>query len=375
MAHAQPPQHLGGDRWRVTVSIGHDKAGRRVRASRVIRAADARTAARLAEETRVDLRREAEQSRASVETVRGYVKVWLGESRQRLSPRTLEGYERIGAEIVARWGSLRVDQITPADIREWYADLAAGGMTAATIESRHRVLRIVLRQAVDDEIVVRPATAAVKRGKLPEHEVKLPPDGRIAEAIAKLDGRIRVAVQLAAACGLRRGEVCGLRWSDIDWDQIVVQRAVIRTEQGALVVKSTKGNRSRRIAVNRGTVSVLRAHRRLQRDQALQLGVEWNRDGFLLADLAADPSGETPMDPDKIARDWIAARGTLRMRFHDLRHWCASTLIDLGMSIADVSAIIGHAQVSTTANIYTHQREEASKRRRAARLMGRKMAG
>jgi integrase len=156
-----------------------------------------------------------------------------------------------------------------------------------------------------------------------------------------------------AATGCRRGEACALRWTDVDLErsEVAIRRSISQVH-GELREKDTKTHQSRRVAIDAGTVDVLRSHRVRQRELALSLGVHLSDDAPLFADLDG-----RPWRPDVCTNRFGRLRATLgleRVRLHDLRHFVASVLGDGGVPIATISSRLGHRDIATTLNLYTH---------------------
>ncbi|MBI4935846.1 MAG: site-specific integrase [Actinobacteria bacterium] len=374
-------QHISGDRWRVVVYAGLADGKQRQR-SKSFRAATKQEARRKADAVAAGLRGAVEEERVAAGTIAHLVQQWLDDNELTKSPTTMKGYRICARRIVAEFGKMRVDQLTSQDVRSWYTRLAKGDpkkgvapMTAATIDHHHAVLRAILRQAVADDMVAKPATFGVKRPKPEQRELRLPKDTDMLGLLAGTEGDLRIAVRIAAATGMRRGELVALRWSDIQRREVHCARAHIESGDGVLA-KSTKGKRERRISLDHWTMRLLVVHRRLQVDQAAQLGVDLplRRDRFILANMADDPTGQTAYTPSWLSHGWRRARGGAPVRLHDIRHWYATKVLESGeASIAELSEWLGHAQVSTTVNIYTHT--DRDRRRVSAQVMGRVLAG
>jgi integrase len=168
------------------------------------------------------------------------------------------------------------------------------------------------------------------------------------------DDRLAALWRLAVTLGLRQGEVLGLRWGDVDLDgaTLRVERSLQRID-GALVAKEPKTNRSRRtLALPRSLVAALRAHRDRQAFEATAAGGRWADSGYVFVTQVG-----TPIDPDNLSKRYKAllkAAGLRDQRFHDLRHAAATPLIAEGLPINVVSEMLGHAQTSTTINVYGH---------------------
>jgi len=160
---------------------------------------------------------------------------------------------------------------------------------------------------------------------------------------------------VAATTGARRGELCGLRWSDIDLDAATMTIARSISDAGSHVeVKDTKTHRARRIALDRATCDVLRAHRRGVEERAALAGVTLRTDAYV---WSQDLDAATPYRPDRVTGAFRALRDRLdlpHVTFHSLRHFTATTLAASGVSIRTIAGRLGHANPGITLRTYAH---------------------
>jgi integrase len=167
----------------------------------------------------------------------------------------------------------------------------------------------------------------------------------------------------------RRGEVCGLRWSDLDLSTrtLSIKRS-IASVAGGTVVKDTKTHASRRIALDDATVAVLDEQRRRLEERAIACEVELDPDGYVFTEAA---DGTDPLHPDTITGRFTRVRkqaGLDGVRLHDLRHLHATQLLAAGVPVRTVSGRLGHANAATTLNVYAHSLEASD--RQAADVIG-----
>jgi integrase len=172
-------------------------------------------------------------------------------------------------------------------------------------------------------------------------------------------------LRLAAVTGARRGELCALRWSDLDLKVGTVRfhRSVLDTDE----IKDTKTHQARRIAMGASTVDLLRRHRQAMDARAAAVGCKLDKGAFL---FSSDPAGRKPWHPDS-ATHWfhqLCARLDLKhVRLHDLRHAHATQLLAAGVDVRTVAGRLGHSTASTTLSVYAHFLPQ--KDRQAAELM------
>jgi len=182
----------------------------------------------------------------------------------------------------------------------------------------------------------------------------------------------RNVVHLAHRLRSRRGEICGLRWSSVDLDRRVlwIRHSVARLRTGKLIEKDPKSHQTREVAIDKNTAQILRDHRERQETLAAMFHTKLDPDGYVIADLSTDPTGLTPISPDRITQAFkrltarVSSAGDLRL--HDLRHWYASTQLDAGESLPAVAARIGD-HVDTLARVYAHRGHRRRQPRRPHR--------
>jgi integrase len=181
---------------------------------------------------------------------------------------------------------------------------------------------------------------------------------------------LATAIALAALTGARRGELCGLRWSDVDENAGIlhIRRAAKHgLNHRQVVLRDTKTHSERHLALDTVALAVLDTHRERARSWAASAGVSLQEDGFV---LTYDPTGQEPMRPDSLGQAYkrLTARIGVTLRFHDLRHFAATQLIGAGINARTVAARLGHADPSVTLRVYSHALEE--KDQEAAAILG-----
>jgi integrase len=267
--------------------------------------------------------------------------------------------------VKARLGQLQLQSLRPLDIEELYAGLLqegrryGGGLAPKTVRNIHIALRRSLADAQRFGLVSRNAAALVKPPAAVRTELSTwTADDVRAFLGAVADDRLMPAYRLLASTGMRRGEVLGLCWSDVDLAKVrlTVHRSLTVVDR-ALVWSSPKTPRSRRtLSLDPETVSVLRAHRTGQAKEKLAAGAAWIDD-----DLVFCNDGGGALHPDRFTRAFGAAvrRSGLRpIRLHDLRHTWATLALQAGVHPKVVSERLGHATTSITLDIYSHVQPE-----------------
>ena len=191
----------------------------------------------------------------------------------------------------------------------------------------------------------------------------------ILAAAEKDDPDLYVFIRLAAVLGARRGEILGICWKDFtdDYRSVEISSSVI-IARGEVLVKETKTDRVRRVAIDDSTALLLAAHRGRCEERAVQVGATISPSCFVLSHEA---DGTRPWRPDSATRSFTRIRngvGLPSIRLHDLRHYVATRLISNGVDPRTVANRLGHASPATTLSIYSHFVPEAD--RDAADFLG-----
>lgn len=184
----------------------------------------------------------------------------------------------ISANINPRLGPLAINKVGPADLDRFYGQLAKTGLTPLSIRKSHSILSAAFKQAVkwgwvDLNPVLRASPPSIRGGEIrPPTRAELQ---QLLEACANSHEDLASLIFVAATSGARRGELCGLRWSDVDLDSATMTIARSISDAGrAVTVKDTKTHQARRIALDAATVEVLQSHRCRVTDRAAKAGVE-----------------------------------------------------------------------------------------------------
>jgi integrase len=281
---------------------------------------------------------------------------WLPAMQARgLRPSTLERYEsHVRCAITPALGGLPLQGLMPTHLNKLYGDLRTAGRAPKTIRNIHGVLSKALADAERWGLVGRNAArlADVPTVARPKLRVWSPEQTR-AFLAAVANDRLFAAWLLAATTGMRRGELLGLRWEDIDLDTGVVRVAQARVRAGNQVVagepKTARGRRT--LALDPTTVAALRQHRKRQTEERLAAGPDYADSGLAFT----MPSG-TPIHPNRFSlwfRRHVRAAGLPAIRLHDMRHSYATAGLAAGVPPKVMSERLGHATVAFTLDIYT----------------------
>ncbi|GAB3184437.1 site-specific recombinase XerD [Micromonospora palomenae] len=290
-------------------------------------------------------------------TVARYLEEWMEQvAAPRVRPNTARSYRDLIAKyLVPRLGRKRLGQLGARDVRQFLAALAGDGVGERTAQLAHAVLRAALEDAMREEIIPR-NVAKLVRAPRPVKQEREPLTVQQVRTLltSTRDHRLHALFVVFAVLGLRRSEVLGLRWDDVDLEVGVlrVRRSLHRVE-GQLATFPTKTQRSARAVPLPGmVVRTLRDHQRGQEAERLALGAKWPSLGYVFT----TPIG-TPLDPSnctRLVQSECAAAGLPAIRLHDLRHGCVSVLLALGVPPRTVMDIVGHSTLEMTMTVYGH---------------------
>ncbi|MCP1844403.1 integrase [Bradyrhizobium sp. USDA 4524] len=296
-------------------------------------------------------------------TLGDFLSRWTDHIKSQVSPKSHERYAGIvNQNIKPLLGAVLITKLKPAQISEAYTkalvggrrDDKEGGLAPRTVGHMHRVLKQALSQAVRWELIPRNPADAVDPPKVDWKPMQTYDLSQTAELIEAVRGTpIFIPTLLAVLCGLRRGEICALRWRNVDLNagQISVVESLEQTKAG-LRFKSPKSGKGRTVALSETVVTELRAYRAQRAQESLKLGIGLPDDALVIAH--ADGS---IVQPIYVSQQWarlIAKTSLARLRFHDLRHAHATHLLANGVHPKVASERLGHSKVGITLDLYSH---------------------
>lgn len=309
---------------------------------------------------------------AAITTVGELLDAWCAHiARLGRSPSTLASYRyKIDAVLRPHLGSTALTELSALRIDLFYGDLLDEGMSAASVNHHHRILRAALSQAVRwGLLVANPARlASPPRSKPPA--LTPPSSEQVAAMIVAADADITPVlgplIRVASTTGLRRGELSALRWSDIHLadGSLHVTRSIWQVSAN-WGIKDPKTHQSRRVMLGAATTEVL-TELQTRRVEAVD-DTDAARQGFV---FSRSLCGDVPFLPESVTRSFRRLLRQLEastsspwpFRFHDLRHYMATQLIAAGHNPRTVADRLGHADVAVTLRTYTHDTEEQARR-------------
>jgi integrase len=313
-------------------------------------------------------------------TVASYLESeWLpARENSDLSPNSRD-VERVmvRAWIIPRIGDIELQKLAPRDLDRLYADLRAGGgrsgapLRGKSVRNVHVLLSKALGDAVRRGHLISSPTAAVdppaRDDSVSRTAWSREETVRFLETAA--DDRLHAIWRLVLATGLRRGELLGLTWDDIEeGSALIVRQVLVRPGGGPLRVyvrETTKSHRSRRVRFDETTGAALRRWKAEQASERLAFGAAWKADGGLGVEapwIVTEPDGAV-VNPDTLLRRWkalVKAAGVTPIGLHGARHTHAELSLSSGTRPDVVQRQLGHASVAITLGVYGHPNDVAA---------------
>lgn len=279
-----------------------------------------------------------------------------------MSPKSHERYcEIVRKNIVPLLGDAILSKLEAMAIAEAYARArvsgrrdGTGGLSPRTVHHMHRILKSALSKAVHWRMLLRNPADAVDPPKVERVTLKTYDLSQTVELLDAMRGtKMFAPTMLAVLCGLRRGEICALRWRHVDLDdgQLSVAEFAEQTQTGVRY-KEPKSGRGRTVALSTTVIEELRQHRIRQAQELLKFGVKLTNDTMIVCQ--ADGSA---LQPRSLSHEWMRLISTTplpRIRFHDLRHAHATHLLASGVHPKVASERLGHSKVGITLDLYSH---------------------
>jgi integrase len=288
---------------------------------------------------------------------------WFPMIKTRIKPTTFRGYRQtMEQHVLPAIGSRPIQKLTPRELDALYGRLVQGGhhrgqLSLSTVSNIHRTVHKALSDAVDAGLVVDNAAARAKAPRPARVLSRRVATWQPCELASFLNGvrgdRLEAIWRLAAMTGMRRGEILGLRWNDIDLPRarLWVQRTLVDVNY-RVYESTTKGNASRPMDLDPGTVELLRRHRETQEAERELWGEDYED-----SDLVAAWENGSSIHPHALSRMFrnrVLQLGLRTIRLHDLRHTHATLALHAGVPVVVVSERLGHHSPAFTLHQYAH---------------------
>lgn len=281
---------------------------------------------------------------------------WLGQIEPTASAYYLrEARRRVNQRLIPAFGKVHIEDLRPPAIDAQYRKWLAEGLSPNTVRGFHAILNAAFHQAERWEWIDRNPVGLVKPPSVAHQKPKAPSMAELRTILEAVEpeSALFTAIALAAVTGARRGELCALRWSDVDLDNATLNVAKSLTAINAdWTIGDTKTHQERLLALDPLSIGALRRRRLRQEEYAIEVGVRLAPDAFV---LSRDPEGDLPCLPDGLSHAFgkLCKHLGLSFHFHQMRHFAATMAIGSGHDIRAVANRLGHADPSVTLRIYT----------------------
>jgi integrase len=292
------------------------------------------------------------------QTMSHYLKYWLEEVHKptiRLS--SYDKYRKLlDRHILPELGHLQVQKLSAQQVQAFYTRKLEEGLSPSTIHVMHAILHKALGNAVRWGLVSRNVCDIVSPPRQEHHEIRPLTIEQAQQLLEQARGhRLEVLLTLAITTGMRRGEIIGLRWSDINFEDqsLYIRRTVDRITRYGYVESEPKTARSRRrITLPSLVVNALQEQRTRQAKARLKAGKAWHENDLVFSNTHGGFLHPTHM---YIAfQQLLKDAGLPPLRFHDLRHSAATILMAMGTNVKIVQELLGHSTAAFTLNVYGH---------------------
>ncbi len=313
----------------------------------------------------LDTRNYVEPSKLTLE---GWANTWIDNYvAPNLKPLTLDAYRSVmRRHIFPALGALRVQEIGPAHVQGFYADMVKAGLSSKTVRNVSAILSKCLTSAVKQQIITINPCSLAELPKTKKAEITPLKDAEIPLFLKAISGMEEEnLLALCLFCGLREGEAMGLSWDCIDFKtgKITIRQQLIkRREKGGQygIQDSTKSGRIRVIDAPQIALEYLKRELAKQSENRLKLGDLWENPANL---VFTDPLGRNFKQPNiyKHFKTVVASIGRPDLRIHDLRHTAATVALASGANLKAVQSMLGHSTAAFTLQIYAHSTETMMK--------------
>lgn len=301
-----------------------------------------------------------------------YAEIWLQHSKPSLAPKTYVRYKELLVRINQAIGHIKISKLQPTHLKEFYNNLGeiiskrtGEPLSKQTIRHYHRCVSTILATATKEQIIARniasrefmdaPKVSRKEPRHLSQTEAKL-----FVSLLMKEEIKVKTALLLLIYSGIRNGELCGLEWQDVDFQnkKIDILRASQYVNGYGVITKEPKNQTSKRtIRLTDNIFAILTEYKRWYDEQREASGDHWVNSNRLF--VQGNGKGIAPSTVAKWLQKFIEKHELPKITPHSFRHTFCTLLIASGVDIKTVSHKAGHSRTSTTLDIYTHAVQSA----------------
>ena len=290
-----------------------------------------------------------------------YMKKWLKMIKSSVEETTYIGYEGvINGRMTDYFGNkdITLQDIKPKHIQDFYSHLLEEGLSGNTVKHYHANIRKALQYAMRTDIIPSNPADKVELPKIQKYNPSFYTSDEVKGLLSEVVGtKLEIPVMIDCFYGFRRSEVIGLKWSAIDFEKktITINHTITQSNGKFIIRDKTKNNSSRRSLPLEPIVETFLLELKEKQEENKKLcGNSYNKDW--LEYICVDDCGNL-IRPDYVTETFLKLlkkRKLKQIRFHDLRHTCASILLKNGANMKEIQAWLGHSTYNTTADIYAH---------------------
>lgn len=352
------------DKWEVVLTHKDPLSGKSIRTFHTVGGKTLKAAERARDELIIELEVKGGAFGTNV-TIAQFMEAFINykEMSGTVEPSTISGYKTETKWITKHIGNVTLGELTIPIVNQWMATLTNDGYAPKTVSKAFRLLKQALKFAQAQDLITKNPCDFCKPPKRVKTKINaLSRENRtrmLSIARASLPNPLSIAIELALTTGMRRGEICALRWSDVDETKktVSVNHALGR-ENGSYYVKEPKTAGSQRtIPLTSFTLRALVAIRTDKQNICKAMGIKFG-DPYILGTIGEDTR---PYRPDLLSKEYTAfcKMNGFDCTFHDLRHTFATFMIGAGVDVRTVASYLGHSSVSMTLNTYADVDPEA----------------
>lgn len=290
-----------------------------------------------------------------------YMKKWLKMIKSSVEETTYIGYEGvINGRMTDYFGNkdITLQDIKPKHIQDFYSYLLEEGLSGNTVKHYHANIRKALQYAMRTDIIPSNPADKVELPKIQKYNPSFYTSDEVKGLLSEVVGtKLEIPVMIDCFYGFRRSEVIGLKWSAIDFEKktIIINHTITQSKGKLIIRDKTKNNSSRRSLPLEPIVESFLLELKEKQEKNKELcGNSYNQEW--LEYICVDDCGNL-IRPDYVTETFLKLlkkRKLKQIRFHDLRHTCASILLKNGANMKEIQAWLGHSNYNTTADIYAH---------------------
>jgi integrase len=290
--------------------------------------------------------------------VEEYLQRWLkGSVRDNVKPVTYDSYTRIiRVHVIPTLGRVKLDKLNPLHLQTLYRERLNSGLSSRTVQYIHVVMHRALKQAVRWGLVPRNVSEAVDPPRTHRKEMRPLSPGQARSLLeAAQEERLEALYVVALHCGLRQGELLALRWEDVDLEArtLRISRTLSRTKDGPTFTAPKTARSRRTVRLTIGAMEALKRHSERQAQEIVRMDTLYQDQGLIFASEVGTPLNRHNVNYRSF-KPLLKRAGLPNVRFHDLRHTCATLLLGRGVHPKFVQELLGHATIAVTLDTYSH---------------------